>query len=216
MDEVGGIGWSWPDLSQQCFWSDRADARLLLPVRRGADHLLVLSFAESRTRSAAPRFDVFVNGRRAALIDFRAHPEVASYVLHVRRRAIFADWLEVSFRPHDYVAQAEAISNYPARLGAPLHAVDVMRMDGKAGALFDERAVPLLCERILKREEPYFSKFEAVKNKIASSPFSGSPDLPDGFDPIRYVLYYHDLLMAEVDPFEHYLHYGRREGRVWR
>jgi len=216
MDEVGGIGWSWPDTNRDCVWSDRADARLLLPVRRGADHLLVASFSERRVLSSAPNFDVFVNGRRLARIDFRDHPDVASYVVQVPKRIIFSDWVEVSFRPLDYTSQDVAVSSYASRLSVPLQRLGVVRLDELAGKFFDENPIPTLYEHILKEEEPYFSKFQNIREKIASSPFSGSADLPDGFDPIRYVLYYYDLLMAEVDPFEHYLRWGRSEGRVWR
>ena len=40
VDQLAGPGWGEPDRSS--FWTDRADARLLIPLRHAGDHLLVL------------------------------------------------------------------------------------------------------------------------------------------------------------------------------
>jgi hypothetical protein len=42
------------------------------------------------------------------------------------------------------------------------------------------------------------------------------PDIPPDFDPAAYLLANPDLLMARVDPYEHFLNHGRAEGRSWR
>src|SRR5262249_23739159 len=42
MDALGGPGWRWPEPDHSGFWSDRPDARLLIPLRRVGDHLVVL------------------------------------------------------------------------------------------------------------------------------------------------------------------------------
>jgi hypothetical protein len=48
------------------------------------------------------------------------------------------------------------------------------------------------------------------------SPFRNTPEIPAGFDPVLYVLSYPDLFEHEVDPYEHFVNYGKREGRMWR
>lgn len=40
--------------------------------------------------------------------------------------------------------------------------------------------------------------------------------LPEDFDPVEYLLRNPDVAAAKVDPIEHYLTYGRFEGRVYR
>jgi hypothetical protein len=42
------------------------------------------------------------------------------------------------------------------------------------------------------------------------------PDIPSDFDAAAYLLANPDLLMARVDPYEHFLNHGRAEGRSWR
>ena len=51
IDEIGGPGWCWPEPDRTCFWADRADARLLVPLKHIQDHLLVLAFADHQRRS---------------------------------------------------------------------------------------------------------------------------------------------------------------------
>ena len=40
--------------------------------------------------------------------------------------------------------------------------------------------------------------------------------LPDDFNPIEYGLLNPDVIMHEQDPFHHYLHHGKAEGRIYR
>jgi hypothetical protein len=42
------------------------------------------------------------------------------------------------------------------------------------------------------------------------------PDIPPDFDAAGYLVANPDLLMARVNPYEHYLWHGRVEGRSWR
>ncbi len=55
-----------------------------------------------------------------------------------------------------------------------------------------------------------------VLSKIETSQFAKDRTLPRDFDPILYVEANPDLIAAQVDPFEHYLNYGRMEGRPIR
>ncbi|HEY6531315.1 MAG TPA: hypothetical protein VIY72_03365, partial [Acidimicrobiales bacterium] len=43
-----------------------------------------------------------------------------------------------------------------------------------------------------------------------------SPEIPEDFDPVGYLLANPDVLAAQVDPYEHYLSSGKDEGRRWR
>jgi hypothetical protein len=76
--------------------------------------------------------------------------------------------------------------------------------------------MPPLYEKIQNGEEPQRSKFGRIKGKIETSELKDSEQLPICFDPITYVLNHRDLFEAEVDPYEHYLNFGRNEGRLWR
>ena len=69
--------------------------------------------------------------------------------------------------------------------------------------------------KIFRGEEPHASKLARIKRKMDASPFRYARDLPASFDPMRYVLGYLDLIEHEVDPYEHFLNWGRHEGRVW-
>ena len=69
VDEIGGPGWCWPEPDRTCFWADRADARLLVPLKHVEDHLLVLAFADHQRRSPNGRIGVFANGLYVTEID---------------------------------------------------------------------------------------------------------------------------------------------------
>ena len=60
IDEIAGPGWSWPEPDRKCFWTDRADARLLIPLRYVDDHLLIITF--DKRFSPNDRIDIFANG----------------------------------------------------------------------------------------------------------------------------------------------------------
>lgn len=97
IDEIGGPGWSWPEPDHTCFWSDRADARLLVPLRRVGDYLLVMRFADSRSASSKACIDIFANGISIATIDFKQH-SAAEYSFLIPRHILFGPWIELSLR----------------------------------------------------------------------------------------------------------------------
>ena len=68
---------------------------------------------------------------------------------------------------------------------------------------------------IFRGEEPYASKWARIKTKMDTSPFREANELPANFDPTQYVLCYPDLFEHEVDSYEHFVKWGRHEGRVW-
>lgn len=54
---------------------------------------------------------------------------------------------------------------------------------------------------------------EGLASKILMSPFTSAEKLPLCFDPVRYLALHKDLFDANVDPYEHYIQYGRSENR---
>lgn len=48
------------------------------------------------------------------------------------------------------------------------------------------------------------------------SRFASHPDIPQGFDPAFYLEVHPDLVAAGVDPFQHYVLFGKAEGRPYR
>jgi len=67
--------------------------------------------------------------------------------------------------------------------------------------------------KIFRGEEPHASKWARIQKKMDASPLQDARELPANFDPKRYVLSYPDLFEHEVDPYEHFLNWGRHEGR---
>jgi hypothetical protein len=216
MDEVGGVGWSIPDPGHMFFWSDRADARLILPASRRQDYLLALTVSVYRIYSGAPDFAVLGNGHLLGLVNFRRTPQISTYFFSVPKRLVFADWLEVSFRPHNYASEQIAQSNYGHRISIPAQRVELIGVCDRLPALLDLPVVPPLLEMIQRGEEPYKSRFERLKARMDVSVWKDSNELPPGFDPVLYLLNNPGLFEAEVDPYQHYVHWGRAEGRQWR
>lgn len=112
IDQVGGPGWGWPEPEHTCFWSDRADARLLIPLSNQSDHLIVLGIAEHRLDSPNARIAVFASGSYLATFDFTARMATSEYCLFVPRHIIFGPWVEISLRPQ------------PGIKGCPLRAAE--------------------------------------------------------------------------------------------
>ena len=212
LDEVGGPGWAWPQSG--CFWSDRADARLLIPLQHAGDHLLFLGLTRDHSRNS--RLWIFANGYPVTRIDF-AKGNTADYCLMIPRKLLFGPWVELSLRPHPNSGREAN----PGEFGVPvkrlrvvdLHRiVDVHQMVEFLGL---QNPKPLYL-KILNGDEPEASKFARIKKKIDTSARRGSSKIPQDFDPISYVLSYPDLFEREVDPYEHYVSYGRRERRFYR
>ena len=104
IDEIGGPGWCWPEPDGTCFSADRADARLLIPLKRVEDHLIVLAFAEHQRSSPNGRVEVFANGLCVAEIDLSKNVSATAHCLAITRHMLFGPWLELSYRPKPYVS----------------------------------------------------------------------------------------------------------------
>jgi hypothetical protein len=57
---------------------------------------------------------------------------------------------------------------------------------------------------------------EAPRRDPAASRFRSHQDIPDGFDPGFYIEAHPDLLAAGVDPYQHYVMFGKKEGRRYK
>jgi hypothetical protein len=218
IDQIGGVGWSWPEPDHTCFWADRADVRLLIPVEKGRNYLVALSFARHRIISPAPHFAVTANGHFARAIDFRPSPATFTYFIPVPKAAIFADWLELSFRPYRFVSEAEALKNYHLRRSLPAARLQLIAFDASSEDANSTTPIPRAApaDEACSLNASQKRKLDRVAQKIARSSFRDLSLIPESFDPVGYVLNYPDLLEAEVDPYEHYLLYGGPEGRHWR
>ena len=216
IDQIGGPGWGWPEPERNCFWSDRGDARLLIPLRRVGDHLIVLGLAETRFHSPNACVDVFANGIYLSTINLRERFSTSEYCLVVPRRALRGLWVELSLRPRPYLGDgADSSRSYWLKRSVPIRRLRVFDMQ-KMNDLFSGYHVPQLYLTILKGEEPQASKFERIKSRMQHSPYRNASELPADFDPLVYVLSHADLFEHEVDPYEHFVRHGKHEGRLWR
>lgn len=212
IDEIGGPGWCWPEPDGTCFWADRADARLLVPLKRVEDHLIVLAFAEHQRSSPNGCVEVFANGHYITEIDLSKNVSATACCLTITRRMLFGPWVELSFRPKPYVSD---VSKHDRGLSVALRKLRILDV-GHMNEIFSGHNPRQLHMRLLRNEEPYVSKFTRIQAKIENSPHKGASELPEDFDPLLYVLSYGDLFEAEVDPYKHFVDYGRYENRAWR
>jgi hypothetical protein len=216
MDRVAGPGWGWPEPGNTCFWSDRADARLLIPLSHAGDHLIILGLAESRLHSPNACVNVFANGIFLATINLRERLSPSDYCVFVPRWVLFGPWVELSLRPRPYLGdKAVSSNNYSLKRSLPARRLRVLDMRQMSDFLSGDYVPPLYLT-ILKGHEPQSGKFARIKERMENSPFRNAPEIPSGFDPVLYVLSYVDLFEHEVDPYEHFANYGRHEGRLWR
>jgi len=216
MDQIAGPGWGWPEPGRTCFWSDRADARLLLPLRHIGDHLLVLGLAQTRFDSPNACVNVFANGILLATINCRERLSTSEYCLLVPRWVLFGPWVELSLRPKSYLGdEAVSSSNYFLKRSLPVRRLRVRDMRQMSDFLSGDY-VPQLYLTILKGQEPQSTKFVRIRERIEKSPFRNSPQIPSDFDPFLYILSHPDLFEHEVDPYEHFANHGKDEGRLWR
>jgi hypothetical protein len=215
MDRVAGPGWGWPEPGNTCFWSDRADARFLIPLRHAGDHFLILGLAEARFHSPNACVNVFANGIYLTTINLRERTTTSEYCLLVPRSALFGPWVELSLRPKPYLGDDAASSgNYPLTRSLPVRRLRIVDTQNISDLLSGEY-VPHLNLPILKDREQS-AKLTRIKMRMENSPFRNSPEIPSDFDPVMYVLLHADLLEHEVDPYEHFANHGKREGRLWR
>ena len=209
IDEIGGPGWAWPQSNRACFWGDRADTRLMLPLNQMDDALLVITLAQlEQKKSPNGHIDVFANGHYATTIDKK---NSGTCCVMIARRMLWGAWVEISFRPKNY-SQDMAHPNTSRSLAARR----VRILDRKSLTRVFSGHLAHLNTRLLEGEEPYASKLVRIKAKIENSPHKNASELPDDFDPLFYVLSYGDLFEREVDPFEHFIRFGSHEDRAWR
>jgi hypothetical protein len=214
VDEIAGPGWGWPEPEHTCFWSDRADARLLIPLQHIGDHLIVLGLGEACSFSPNARVNVFANGKLLSTWDFTDRIPTSEYCVVVPRHVLFGPWVELSLRPRPYLGEGPGAPYWFTR-SVPARGMRVFDM-GRVREVFSFFHPPNLYLSILKGENPQAEKFDRIRRKIDSSPYRTDKGLPADFDPVVYVLAYRDLFEHEVDPYEHFLFHGRSEGRLWR
>jgi hypothetical protein len=209
MDEIAGPGWSWPEPDHSCFWSDRIDARLLVPLSGFDDHLIVIYFDERGSLNAL--IDIFANGVFMTRKHHMARLASAACCLMVPRRLLFGPWVEISLRPRPYLGASEVRTT---ALSAPASRMRVLNLQ-HVTEVFSGHEVPQLYLRIIKGEQPYARKFARIAAKMKNSPSKDSSELPANFDSLKYILSYPDLFEHEVDPYEHFLNHGRHENRLY-
>ena len=212
IDRVAGPGFGWPEPERTCFWSDRADVRLLVPLSAVADHVVVVDLAEDRHGSPNPHIDVFANGTCVARLDLTQIHALNGYSLVVPKRCLFGPWVELSFRPNPYIGEAKSVGTVGPRRSLPFRTLKVYTM-GKISTLL---GFGKIAQGLIAGSESYLSKYGRIRQKINVSIYKTHADIPKDFDPEFYVLHYADLFEAEVDPYEHIVTHGRHEGRVWR
>jgi hypothetical protein len=216
MDQVAGPGWGWPEPGRTCFWSDRADARLLIPLRHMGDHLIILGFAESRFHSPNGRVNVFLNGLYSGVINIKERLTISEYCFFIPERLLFKRYVEISFRPQPYKGERGMPPNsYELMRSIPVRRLRVVDIPQLNKFFNKEFIIPMRLEMLNAKPNPEGSKLERIKWKIDTSPFRNDIGLPSDFDPEIYILSYPDLVEHEVDPYHHFIHHGRAEGRAW-
>jgi hypothetical protein len=172
----------------------------------------VLGLADNRHYSLNTRVDVFANGVYLSTLNISERLAISDYCLTVPRRVLFGPWVELSLRPQSY--GGEKSNAYDVQRSVPVERLRIFDME-QMSCIFSAHKVPKLYFAMLDSEEPKTRKFERVKMRIVNSPHRNNPELPDKFDPLLYILCHPDLFEHEVDPYEHFLSYGRYEGRAW-
>jgi hypothetical protein len=189
---------------------------LLIPLRHAGDHLLVLGIPEQRLESRYTQIHVFANGMFLTTIDLRRQLAASEFCVPIPKRALFGPWVEISLRPKNYLGDAQPASDDDALMrGVPVRRLRLLDMK-RMTEIFSAENKPELQIRVLRGDEPEASKFARIKHKIDNSSHRQASELPADFDPLLYVLSYPDLFEHEVDPYEHFLLYGRKERRGWR
>lgn len=84
--------------------------------------------------------------------------------------------------------------------------------DEKFNILFNQSDINffknLLSNSLLTQDDLSFIK--------KSTTLEANRQLPKDFNPTAYLLYNLDVLKAKVNPVEHFIKYGKKEGRVWK
>ena len=148
-------------------------------------------------------------------MDCRQGVDDADRAFIVPRHVLWGRWMELSLRPAPYrVAHLHLPDDYFMTRSVPVQRLRVFSF-ARVGELFNDHGAPQVYLRILRGEQPYAGRWARIQVKMDASPYRHAAELPVGFDAVRYVLSYPDLIEAEVDPYEHYLCYGAKEGRAW-
>lgn len=210
LDTISGPGWSWPEPEHTCFWSDRPDARLLLPTLKKSHYLLVINLGEHWKGRPNYEVEVYANGYLLDCLPLDHHCQA---VFWIPQSILIGNWVEISFRPKHFHKEMQT---RPTRVCVPLRQVRLISSEDAAD-FFEKTASPNgLMQSVLNQEEPYYGQFLTIRSKILTSPERHSKDLPPHFDPLYYVLLNPDLFYAQVDPYAHYIHHGKSEGRAWK
>ncbi|MEZ5830188.1 MAG: nucleotidyltransferase family protein [Dongiaceae bacterium] len=211
VDEIGGPGWGWPEPEHTCFWSDQADNRLLVNLPDMRDYVAVFSVSSVARHSPNPNVLVVVNGRKARKLSLRSENRT-KFAFLIPRSYLFGPWIEISFRPDRF--GAKPFSAYGERRCLPAVRLQIIAPE-RVAAVLAVRDPTNLQRKVDRGEEPYCSKFKRVEIKIRESTLRGDPRLPVDFDPVSYILLHEDLLNAEVDPYWHFIAFGKGEGRAF-
>jgi len=207
IDAFGGPGWGWPEPEQTCCWADGPDSRLLIPLAGQTDQLLVLFLSPRHQHGTGGRFRVYANGYEIALSEIGQ----TALMLPIRAHMLFGPWVDLSLRPMRFHPSSAEL--------AEVRTVAASRIIVVNGALGIRRlgsGIPnRLVRDIIEGDRAKAEKLTRIRERMAESLDRGSKLLPPGFDALAYVLNYEDLFEAEVDPYTHYISFGRSEGRSW-
>lgn len=66
------------------------------------------------------------------------------------------------------------------------------------------------------REETIFQFIHRLQEAGNINPNDFSSDIPDDFDPIAYLLLNPDVMAEDISPIDHYVNYGKEEGREYQ
>lgn len=101
VDKITGIGWGCYDAHTNSLWSDRADARLLVPLKSVESCTIVLTASDDRVRTPNNEINVFANGHFITKIEIR-ESAISDYAFSIPRHLLFGPWIELSLRAMDY------------------------------------------------------------------------------------------------------------------
>lgn len=130
IDMLGGPGWAWPQRRQSYLWSDRSDARLLIPLEQIGDHLLALSFFKLRQQFPNRRIEAFANGSFVGTIEFGDDMANPDCCLLIRKTALWGPWVELSLRPKPYAGRrARGPDDYRLTRSLPVRRLRVLNSE---------------------------------------------------------------------------------------
>lgn len=66
------------------------------------------------------------------------------------------------------------------------------------------------------KEETIFQFIHRLRDAGNINPNDFSSDIPDDFDPIAYLLLNPDVMAEDISPIDHYVNYGKEEGREYQ